>query len=208
MSTGWAVRVDGLWLPKPISGHPGLELPNTRAGWRERPVPEGEYLRGYDQLALVAARTGLLPESRVTGLRRSARRNSPDAEREIVRAVAVRADLYAVFTRQASQRAKVRVTEAVGRARARQVLDLDSSVATWRLDRPERLADALDALLIASGELLTGGAAERVVACPGKDCGWLFVNASGRRRWCQMAVCGNRAKQAAFLSRHPGRGDD
>ncbi|WP_432477083.1 CGNR zinc finger domain-containing protein [Nocardioides sp. GXQ0305] len=41
----------------------------------------------------------------------------------------------------------------------------------------------------------------RIGACPGRGCGWLFVHTSGRRRWCQMAVCGNRAKQAAHARR-------
>lgn len=202
MSTAWAVREDGVRLPKQISGHPGLELCNTRAGWRESAGWEGEYLRGYDELALIAGRTDLINRDQVDGLRRRARRHPEDAAKEVGRAVAIRADLYALFTGAASRRAMARVADAVQVARSRQVLDLAGSLAVWRLERPERLADALDALLIASGDLLTGGEADRVVACPGRHCGWLFVNASGRRRWCQMAVCGNRAKQASFQARH------
>jgi len=32
--------------------------------------------------------------------------------------------------------------------------------------------------------------------CEGADCGWLFLDTSKahRRRWCSMAICGNRAK--------------
>lgn len=43
----------------------------------------------------------------------------------------------------------------------------------------------------------------RVKACPGTDCGWVFVDASrnSSRRWCDMAGCGNRAKTAAFRAR-------
>src|SRR5438094_835516 len=37
-------------------------------------------------------------------------------------------------------------------------------------------------------------AAAAVDACPSHDCGWLFTNPTGRRRWCSMALCGNRAK--------------
>lgn len=29
-----------------------------------------------------------------------------------------------------------------------------------------------------------------VRVCPGKGCGWLFLDAGGRRRWCNMGVCG------------------
>lgn len=36
----------------------------------------------------------------------------------------------------------------------------------------------------------------RLRICEGADCGWLFIDESraGRRRWCSMADCGNRAK--------------
>jgi len=34
----------------------------------------------------------------------------------------------------------------------------------------------------------------RVSHCPGRDCGWLFLNLSGRRRWCSMSTCGSREK--------------
>jgi len=44
----------------------------------------------------------------------------------------------------------------------------------------------------------------RVKACRGDDCRCVFVDGSrnGSRRWCAMADCGNRAKVAAFRSRH------
>jgi predicted RNA-binding Zn ribbon-like protein len=39
-------------------------------------------------------------------------------------------------------------------------------------------------------------ALERVRECAGDRCGWLFLDTSkaGRRRWCRMEICGNRAK--------------
>ena len=41
----------------------------------------------------------------------------------------------------------------------------------------------------------------RVRACPGEDCGWLFYDATGRRRWCSMASCGTRHKVRRFRAR-------
>jgi predicted RNA-binding Zn ribbon-like protein len=37
---------------------------------------------------------------------------------------------------------------------------------------------------------------ERTRVCAGPRCGWLFIDRSkaGRRRWCDMATCGNAAK--------------
>jgi predicted RNA-binding Zn ribbon-like protein len=38
--------------------------------------------------------------------------------------------------------------------------------------------------------------------CPGDDCGYLFRDTSrGRRRWCSMKSCGNRAKVQRFRDR-------
>jgi predicted RNA-binding Zn ribbon-like protein len=54
----------------------------------------------------------------------------------------------------------------------------------------------------AAGELLTSPEPRVVRACPGRGCGWLFLDRRGRRRWCDMAVCGNRAK----ARRHAARG--
>lgn len=44
---------------------------------------------------------------------------------------------------------------------------------------------------------------EKTKVCAGNDCGLHFVNLSrnGRRRWCSMSTCGNRAKVNAYLKR-------
>ncbi|WP_128927288.1 CGNR zinc finger domain-containing protein [Bradyrhizobium guangxiense] len=46
-----------------------------------------------------------------------------------------------------------------------------------------------------------------VKACEGHNCTMLFADHTRRRarRWCTMAVCGNRAKQAAHRSRLKGK---
>ena len=43
---------------------------------------------------------------------------------------------------------------------------------------------------------------EMIVDCPADDCGYLFRDTShGRRRWCSMKSCGNRAKVQRFRER-------
>ena len=37
--------------------------------------------------------------------------------------------------------------------------------------------------------------------CPGHACGWLFLDPLGRRRWCIMAICGNREKARRHAAR-------
>jgi predicted RNA-binding Zn ribbon-like protein len=64
-----------------------------------------------------------------------------------------------------------------------------------------------EALLLPIGEALAKLVCEEdfadVKACEGQGCTLLFADHTRRkaRRWCSMAVCGNRAKQAAHRSR-------
>ena len=51
-------------------------------------------------------------------------------------------------------------------------------------------------VLWTAGDLLTGGKLDKVRRCANPECGWLFLDDSraGKRRWCSMSSCGNRAK--------------
>ncbi|WP_008556527.1 CGNR zinc finger domain-containing protein [Bradyrhizobium sp. CCGE-LA001] len=68
-----------------------------------------------------------------------------------------------------------------------------------------------EALLLPIGEALAKFVCEEdfsdVKACGGHNCTMLFADHTRRRarRWCTMAICGNRAKQAAHRSRLKSR---
>lgn len=68
-----------------------------------------------------------------------------------------------------------------------------------------------ESLLLPVGEALAQFVCEEdfshVKACEGHSCTMLFADHTRRRarRWCIMAVCGNRAKQAAHRSRLKSR---
>jgi predicted RNA-binding Zn ribbon-like protein len=66
----------------------------------------------------------------------------------------------------------------------------------WRLDwSPDDPCHVRHAVAVSAGDLLrTPDVLARVRMCPGSNCGWLFLDRSGRRRWCSMEVCGSRAK--------------
>jgi predicted RNA-binding Zn ribbon-like protein len=63
--------------------------------------------------------------------------------------------------------------------------------------------DLLGALARAAAGLLEGAPAGRLRRCGGQGCVLLFLDLSksGRRRWCSMAGCGNRAKAKAHYRR-------
>ncbi len=56
-------------------------------------------------------------------------------------------------------------------------------------------------------DAIEGGETSRFRVCANDGCRWVFEDTSraGRRRWCDMNTCGNRAKVRRFRSKRPGR---
>lgn len=76
----------------------------------------------------------------------------------------------------------------------------------WRfafVRREQRLEWLLAGIARSAAELVEEGPGAPVRKCARADCVLYFYDTSrtGRRRWCSMAVCGNRSKVAAFSSR-------
>src|SRR5260370_40916377 len=73
----------------------------------------------------------------------------------------------------------------------------------WKIEFVAR-EGGLDWLLAAvarsAAELIAEGARARLPLCASVHCGLLFHDNSRtrRRRWCSMALCGNRSKVATF----------
>jgi predicted RNA-binding Zn ribbon-like protein len=67
-------------------------------------------------------------------------------------------------------------------------------------DRPVRL---LGPIVHSAARLIVAGVNAKVRKCANPRCILYFRDTSrtGRRRWCSMAGCGNRAKVSAFLAR-------
>ena len=78
--------------------------------------------------------------------------------------------------------------------------------------RKVRRWQSVESLLLPVGERLAQFICEEnfsdVKACEGASCTLLFADHTARRarRWCSMAICGNRAKQAAHRERLRGKG--
>ena len=76
---------------------------------------------------------------------------------------------------------------------------------SWRV-RASPVEAALGPIALAAVRLFTEGDFDRIRECGGHACGWLFYDRSknNRRRWCEMEVCGNRAKQRRLAARRRG----
>ena len=70
---------------------------------------------------------------------------------------------------------------------------------------------ALGRLLAIVARAIEDGTWQRLKVCPADTCQWAFYDASRNRSavWCDMRVCGNRAKVRGFRERtRAGDGDD
>jgi predicted RNA-binding Zn ribbon-like protein len=85
--------------------------------------------------------------------------------------------------------------------------ELVGQAGVWKIEFVAR-EGGLDWLLAAvarsGAEIIVEGARARLRLCANPHCGLFFYDNSRtrRRRWCSMAVCGNRSKVAAFARKH------
>ena len=203
--------VDGVAVPDAVAGSPALDFCNTRAGWgSDRPK---EYLISVQALAIWAGEAGLLSPRLAAS---AAARTDPEAQRVLHRALALREAVYPVALGRGSADDWATVSAEAARGRAWQQLAPvgprtqpgtdPRPAARWRFPAETGTGPsteyAIAAIAVAVADLLVSTLAGSVSACPGQGCGWLFADPRGRRRWCSMAVCGNRAKARRFAVRH------
>jgi predicted RNA-binding Zn ribbon-like protein len=194
--------VEGIRLPAPIGGHPALEFCNTYAGWDG--ATSVEYLLEFDRFALWSDYAGLLDSARVGLIRRRARRERAAADGLLRRVHCFRASLYDLIAGSGSRPSRLVVDEEIRAALPLLRLESQADPARWDVDRSAGLAAPLTAVVWSATQLLTSENRTWIRACEGRGCGWLFLDKRGRRRWCSMATCGNRAKARRFATRHAG----
>jgi predicted RNA-binding Zn ribbon-like protein len=201
--TYW-VEVDGLRLPHACAGHAALDFVNTYAGWNDR--TGGDYLRTYDHLAAWTSLAGLLDARSATLLRRRAAGRPAEAAAVLKDALRLRSDLRQAALRPATPSAVTALSSYVERAAAKAFLEPAGfgRPVQWTvgggLDRP------LLVVAWAAADLMTTVDLSSVRSCPGEGCGWMFLDPRGRRRWCSMQWCGNRAKVRAHAERQRATG--
>jgi predicted RNA-binding Zn ribbon-like protein len=124
----------------------------------------------------------------------------------LVAARELRAALYALFAAVAAGEPapaaaleRLRDVHAEGAAAARLDRRDGGYALAWPADEPRRVGYAVAADAVAL--LADPGALARLKRCPGRDCGWLFLDTSGRRRWCSMGTCGSREKMRRMYAR-------
>ena len=89
---------------------------------------------------------------------------------------------------------------------ARQVIELVAAPNGCSVDHRhvgDPIDDALARIADPMVRELADGHPDRIRVCANDRCRWVFYDASrsGRRRWCDMTTCGNRAKAARHRAR-------
>src|SRR6476469_5997762 len=160
----------------------------------ERGVIHGE---GADRLRAMAAVDGAV------------------ARRDLERIRSVRGALREVADAIAEQRAPTGgALDTVNRAlHARQVIELVPATDGVSVDHRhvgDPVDDALARLADPLVQELTSGHPERIRICDNDRCRWVFYDTSrtARRRWCDMATCGNQAKAARHRARQKSAPSD
>lgn len=195
-----AVTVDGVRLPRAVADHPALELCNTLVGWDE--AETFDYLLDYDVLARHVGYLGLLGPRGVTVLVDEASRSRAAAARVLRRTRDLRLATYRLATGDGTpEHRDVVRREVVAASSAGTFGPGETSLGRWVFD-VQRVGLAVPLHLFAwqVHDLLTASPPPPVGRCPGRQCGWLFLN-RGNRRWCIMATCGNREKARRHAAR-------
>lgn len=195
-----------------IGGNAALDFVNTASEWSGGdPLDRLGDARGFGSWAKEA---GLLLKDDMTLLETELSSDPEALEMTFTNALALRATLWRIFHAIASDRpvanedlqtldqAKVRAAEC-----SRIVQEGDGFRLRCKAEAPA-LQRAIRLIVEDAEELLLNGRLDRLHACGGKACEWLFLDTSknGRRRWCDMARCGNEAKVRKFRKRSKDAG--
>jgi predicted RNA-binding Zn ribbon-like protein len=185
-----------------VAGHPVLDLVNT-LDWRFRESGPEELLCTYDDVLRFSEQSKVLTRSQTRRLRGGVRPAALRAVKEFRETMA--RILYTVMDEKmppadAIKKLNHYVQEAQSARRLR--WGLTRFDVSWTESDTEELPVWL--LAQSAFELLTSDGMERVRACANAECRWLFLDTSKNhsRRWCDMAVCGNRMKARRFKDAH------
>ncbi|MCR4471436.1 CGNR zinc finger domain-containing protein [Burkholderia sp. SCN-KJ] len=185
-----------------IGGHAVLDFVNTVTG---RDVTPRDWLPDYPAYLAWLASSALLPTLDLKQLAARAAEAPTAAERALRDAKRLREALFGIFDALVHRAAPVAADLATLERTWRRAVSRQRLVATdGRVefgDAPDTRDGAdlhlpADRIALHAVKLLEAIPDGRLRMCAGPNCAWLFIDGSktGRRKWCDMATCGNVAK--------------
>jgi len=190
-----------------VGGELAWDFANTSSG-RGSPSQQ-EHLRDFASLMQWTEHARVMAPSDC-GFARAAMDGHPKRSRALfTRALAARELIWTIGTALAEQRpVSATLSASLTALHAESLrfaeMKVRDGVYIWTWD-PRRNVEAaiLGPIALSALTLLMQKDLSRTKRCAGLDCGWLFFDATknSRRRWCEMRVCGNRAKVRAARMR-------
>ena len=189
-----------------VGGDLAVDFVNTVTARDSEP---SDWVDGYGALIGWARLTGGFSKKELAQLDELARREPAKALAALGRCKALRealcSVLYAIIEGRAPKAPDLATVDDVrlAAAKAAKLVAKDGRLRTeWSVER-----SGLDLMayvvVVHAIELLKDARLDRLRLCDGSDCGWVFIDTSknGRRRWCDMATCGNTAKARRHYAR-------
>jgi predicted RNA-binding Zn ribbon-like protein len=189
-----------------------LDFANTV---RSRPSSDRLDLIGsYEDLLGWARQATILTPGEAAVLADTARQGPRAAGDALAQARLLRESMYAVFSARAAGLPAPPVdlqtlNRAIGRAMTHGGLTAAGARFEWGWPDSVLGLDRVSWWVARSAaELLTSPDLTLVRECASYDCGWLFMDSTKNRsrRWCDMRVCGNRAKSRRHCERRRAAG--
>lgn len=168
-------------------------------------TPRGDLLRSFESLLVWLSGRGAIDEERAAGIARRATLQPAAAAASLVDARRVRAALRALAERGAASNriqddAVVEINRVLGRSAGTRRVDrhVDGTLVRAFVPTGDAFAGLMIPIVESAADSLVADELSRVRRCADPTCQRVFYDATrnGLRRWCDMGICGNRAKAA------------
>jgi predicted RNA-binding Zn ribbon-like protein len=167
-----------------------------------------ELLTSYLDLARFGEDTSILDANQVEHFFKGYYLASEQAQRGLAQAIELREALFAIFSAvmkksEAPVGALQTLNAALRMAGDRSLLVEKNRQFSWSFIDRFSYDAVLWPISQSAAELLISDQLSLVRTCSSKTCQWFFIDTSKnhRRRWCNMKLCGNRAKVRRFYER-------
>ncbi len=190
-----------------VGGSLALDFANTESG-RGTGLHQN-HLRNAENVADWIAHASVAPADEIERLRAELAASPERSESLLATALALRSAIQDVGSAIAAggppPDAALGVLSILhGRFLSRAALVADERACRWAWSvEVAPVEAAVGPIALAAVGLFTEGDFARIKRCDGHACGWLFCDTTknNRRGWCELEVCGNRAKQKRLAAR-------
>lgn len=196
---------------KLLGGRLCLDFINT-LDWRGAEVPL-EFLNTYRDLVIWSRHVGICTPGEARQLSKLAKSSESQAQKIRNQAIKLRETMYRIFSaigqnNNPTEKDLAEFSRHLAESmKSSQIVKTEAGFAWNTAGNKTRLEWILDPIIRSAADLLVSDEIKHVKACADPACGWLFLDVSRnkKRRWCDMQICGNRAKASRFYKKKQGR---